>query len=119
MEKIFEDMKKTISSAARTVARKSGKIMETSKITLAISGANSDIKEEYEKIGELIYKSYKNGEASIPDIAAHCELIDAKLEQIEQYREKLGRLKNVKLCPACKAQLSSESTFCAKCGEKL
>lgn len=119
MEKIFSDFKKTFKRTVNTVTKKTGKFMEISKLTLAISGLNSDIKDEYEKIGEAIYKGYKKNDVPSQDVTAHCELIDAKITEIERLREKLSVLKDVRVCPLCKAEISKESTFCAKCGERL
>jgi chaperonin cofactor prefoldin len=119
MDKFFSDLKKTFNTAASKVAKKSGKMYEISKLTLAISAAKGDINDEYEKIGRMIYEGYKNKDVSSQDVTSHCELIDAKFEQIEKYREKLSELKDLKQCPVCKAELSKDSTFCANCGEKL
>lgn len=119
MEKMFEDFKRNFSRAACSVAKKSGVILETSKLTLAISSANSDIRDEYEKIGKKIYEGYKENSVSSEDITAHCELIDAKFAEIKLYRHSLNELKKLRVCPICKAEVSKESTYCAKCGEKL
>lgn len=119
MEKIFEDFKKTLSRAAGRVAKKSGEMLETSKLTLAISGANSDIRDLYEKIGKMIYEGYKDNAVSSEDVTAHCEVIDAKFAEILMLRQSLNELKCLRTCPICNAEVSKESTFCAKCGEKL
>ena len=119
MDNLFQDVKKTFTRVANKVTRQSGKYYQISKHTLAISGINSDIKEEYEKIGRKIYDGYKNNEISSQDVSAHCELIDEKFKQIEKHRLILSDLKNSRMCPQCQAEISKESTFCANCGEKM
>ncbi|OQB16096.1 MAG: Rad50 zinc hook motif protein [Firmicutes bacterium ADurb.Bin193] len=119
MEKIFEDIKKTFSRAAGKFAKKSGEVLEVSKLTLAISAANSDIKEEYEKIGRIIYEGREKNDLTTEELNAHFEAIDGLLAKIGEYRQKLNEIKNVRVCPVCGAELSKDSTFCAKCGEKL
>ncbi|NLB81437.1 MAG: zinc ribbon domain-containing protein [Clostridiaceae bacterium] len=119
MDYLFKDVKKTFTRVANKVTRQSGKYYQISKHTLAISGINSDIKEEYEKIGRKIYDGYKNNEISSQDVSAHCELIDEKFKQIEKHRLILSDLKNSRMCPQCQAEISKESTFCANCGEKM
>ncbi|MDR0405378.1 MAG: zinc ribbon domain-containing protein [Clostridiales bacterium] len=119
MEKIFEDLKKTVSRAAGTIAKKSGVALKISKLTLAISSANGDVKEEYEKIGKMIYAGYKDQAVSSDDVTARCGAIDAKLEEIALYRRQLNALKNTRICSSCGAEVSKESAFCAKCGEQL
>lgn len=119
MEKFFQNFKRTFSKAAGKVAKKSGEVFEVSKLTLAIAAANNEIEAEYEKIGKLIYEGYKNDSVQSEEVTVHCALIDSKLEEIEEYKEKLSAVKAQKICPFCKAEISKESTFCAKCGEKL
>ena len=119
MEKFISDLKKTLSGTFSTVVKKSGEVVEQSKYSLAISGANSDIKEEYEQIGRLIYKGYKDGSVSSEEVEVRCGKIDERLAQIEEYRKKINEIKSAKTCPSCCAQVSEDSLFCAKCGEKL
>ena len=119
MEKFISDLKKTLSGTFSKVAKKSGEVVEQSKYSLAISGANSDIKEEYEKIGKLIYNGYRDGSVSSEEVEGHCGKIDEKLAEIEDYRKKINGIKSTKTCSVCRAQVSEDSTFCAKCGEKL
>lgn len=119
MDNFLEDFKKTFSRAAGKVAKKSGEVLETSKLTLAISAANSDIKDEYETIGKMVYAGYKDNVVSSDDVTVHCEAIDAKMAEIEEHRRKLNELKCVRVCTACNAEVSKSSTYCAKCGEKL
>ena len=86
MDQFFEDLKKTLTKTAGKVARASGKAVEVSKHYIAIAGAKNDITESYEKIGEMIYKGYKNNESPSDGIQALCEGIDIKLEEIEKVR---------------------------------
>ncbi len=119
MEKFFQDFKRTFSKAAGKVVRKSGDVIEISKLTLAIAAANSEIEEEFEKIGRLVYEGYKSDSPVSEEISVHCALIDGKYADIDEFKEKMHAVKAVRLCPFCKAEISKESTFCAKCGEKL
>ncbi len=119
MEKFLKNFTRTFSKAAGKVAKKSGEVFEVSKLTLSIAAANNEIDEEYEKIGKLIYEAYKNDSMQSEDVTVHCALIDSKLAEIEELRGKLNVVKSQRICPNCNAEISKESTFCAKCGEKL
>ncbi|MDD3765912.1 MAG: zinc ribbon domain-containing protein [Eubacteriales bacterium] len=119
MDNFFDNLKKTTSNIFSTAMKKSSKVVEQSKYTLAISAANSDIKERYESIGKLIYQGYKDNSVSSEEVEAHCKYIDERLAEIEEYRKKLNEIKSVKACPSCNAQVSDDSAFCAKCGKEL
>ena len=65
MKKVEELSKKvgdTASSTYNTVADKSGKLIEETKLKIAISDKETDIDEIYEEIGKAVYNAYKAGE---------------------------------------------------------
>jgi len=119
MQNIISDLKKTFASTANMAVKKSNELLEISKITLAITGVQNDIEREYSSIGKMIYDGYKTNDVSTADVTARCAIIEAKILEIQELREKLAIVKNVKTCPVCSAEVSANSTFCAKCGEKL
>ena len=119
MSNTFDDVKKTLQSAANKAVKKTGEIYEYTKLSLNVSGIKNDIDELYKQIGKSVYTHYKDDDFSIDDISSLCEAIEKKNEEIEGIQSKLAELKNVTLCPECGAAVSADSTFCAKCGAKL
>jgi len=113
MQNIINDLKKTFASTASIAVKKSNELLEYSKITLAITGVQNDIEREYSAIGKMIF------DVSTAEVTEKCTIIEAKILEIQELREKLAIVKKVKTCPSCHAEVSSCSTFCAKCGEKL
>ena len=119
MSNTFEDVKKTLQSAAGKAVKKTGEIYETTKLSLNISAVNSDIDELYKQIGKSVYTHYTDDDFSIDDISALCEAVDAKKNELSELQVKMAELKNASLCPECGATVSNDSAFCAKCGAKL
>jgi len=119
MQNIINDLKKTFASTASIAVKKSSELFEYSKITLAITGVQNDIEREYSAIGKMIFDGYKTNDVSTAEVTEKCAIVEAKILEIQELREKLAIVKNAKTCPICHAEVSSCSTFCAKCGEKL
>ena len=119
MQNIISDLKKTFASTASIAVKKSNELFELSKITLAITGVQNDIEREYSSIGKMIFDGYKTNEVSTVEVTEKCAIIEAKILEIQELREKLAVVKNAKTCPVCRAEVSASSTFCAMCGEKL
>jgi len=116
---IFESIKSTISNTAKSAAKKSNELVEITKLKMSISNLEMDITRLMGDIGESVYDAYKNGEGTAEDLPDICEQIDIKYADIEESREKLRKLKNVKLCPTCKNEVDPEAVFCSKCGQKF
>jgi len=119
MQKIIDDLKKTFATTAQKAVKKSGELFERSKITLAITAVQNDIDHEYQEIGRLVYNGYKDDEVSTESVTQRCQVIDQKMAEIDELRAKLAEIKNVRTCTMCGAEVTSSSSYCAKCGEKL
>ena len=113
-----DKIKDTISSTAGVVAKKSTELYERAKISLSITGIKNDIDKLYAEIGKIVYEG-RNGEIPTEIVEQKCAEIDEKKEAITALRNDRASYKNVKVCPACGAEVSPESTYCANCGEKF
>jgi len=116
---MFTKAKKTFFKTANKAVKKSGEVYEKSKISLAVASLQAEIESEYEKIGKLVYESYKTSSEPSEDIQLIFEIIDKKTAEIEEYRKKLGKSKTVVVCAVCGAEVLEGSSFCAKCGEEI
>ncbi len=80
-------------SLGQSVARKSGELMESSKLSMAIRNKKNEIRNSKIEIGNLIYEMYKNGADLDPEVAARCKVIDdlyEEIDEIEAEKENLG-----------------------------
>lgn len=80
-------------SLGQSVAKKSGELVESSKISMSIRNKEKEIRSAKLEIGDRVYEFYKNGVEFDPEIAAKCGTIDDLYEEItdlEAEKESLG-----------------------------
>ena len=102
-----------------TAGKKTDEAVRFSKLKVKETQVNSDIKNRYEKLGELIYQMAKSGEkdnAAFDEAIAGIDQCYADLADIDR---KLDELKNRVTCPSCGAKLKDDNAYCPKCGAKL
>ncbi len=113
----FDTVVDTVTNAGREVGDKAKELAETTKIKNEIAAEKRKIKEEYEKIGRLYVKEFKDRPnplfvESVNKIAASEKLIADKEAELDD-------AKVFKVCPNCGAGMSAESKFCSKCGQEV
>lgn len=118
LSKIAKTVGNGAANAAGAVAKKSESFMEISKLSLKLTSEEDNITATYEKIGEVIYKKYKSGEKFSSDIEENCKTISKSNEIIDDLKEKINKLKDIKVCPNCKAKIRKDASYCPNCGTK-
>ncbi len=121
MKKVEEISKKvgdTASKSYNTVADKSGKLIEETKLKMSISDKESDITDIFEEIGKAVYESYKGGEDVGKEFTKQGKKIDKLKDEIAEMNKKILFNKNLRICESCGETISLESKFCTNCGEK-
>ena len=116
MEKIFAEIKNT----ADKVIKKSGELVELSKVKFQIANTKSEINTNYKELGELVYHAQKYEEQ--PDtkiIEGTIAKIDELYERLEILIEQNSSLKNEKICPSCEKSNPKSAQFCLGCGYKF
>jgi len=108
----LDDIKK----AAKSIAMKTGDMVEVSKLNISISQEKDKINKLYTEIGREVYEQYKAGnDAGFGD---KCAVIAEHERTIEELRMKIYTLKNIKKCYACGAEVGMDSAYCPQCGAK-
>lgn len=115
----FDNVKNAAQSAAHTVVKKSGEVVEYSKIKYAMFDTTNAIKNVYSEIGEAVYKSYKDGASLDENIEGFCLEIDSLSEKLEGLADQLGGIKASVKCGGCGKNVKEECTYCPYCGDKL
>lgn len=118
MEEISKKVGDTASNTYNTVADKSGKLIEETKLKIAISDKETDIDEIYEEIGKAVYNAYKLGEDVGKEFTKQGKKIDKLNEEIAEMNKKILFNKNLRKCESCGEIVPLESKFCTNCGEK-
>lgn len=116
MDKFFSEIKNT----ADKVIKKSGNLVELSKVKFQIASTKSEIGASFKELGELVYRAQKTEEN--PDT----QIIEGTITKIDELYAKLevlmaesSSLKNEKLCPSCEKSNPKNAQFCSDCGYKF
>ena len=92
MKKVEEISKKvgdTASNTYNTVADKSGKLIEETKLKISISEKQTDIDEIYEEMGKAVYNLYKADEDVGKEFTKQCKKIDKLNDEINNMNTKI------------------------------
>lgn len=108
-----------LKDGASKVTKKSGEILELSKINIEINSVNNSLKRVYEEMGESLYKKYSTGkeiDASFKDSCKEAHSLNKKKESL---RKKILKAKDMCPCKFCGENISKTSSFCPCCGKRL
>lgn len=115
---VLENFTKKVTETAKAAAKKSGDIVEVTKLSVAINTEEDKIEQEYTNIGKIIFESYNNGAQVSDEISGICSRIKAHEKNIEEIKQKIQDLKKVKICTNCKNEMDIDIAYCPKCGTK-
>lgn len=114
----LENLGKSIGGAAQAAAKKSGELVEITKLNVNINAEEDKIQKLYTQIGKSIFEKYvATGEAS-DEVKEACEAITVHEQSIKSLREKIADVKGTKACIGCGAEMDKAQVFCSKCGAK-
>jgi ribosomal protein L40E len=109
---------KSVGDEAVNAAKKSGELLEITKLNHAISNEEDKINAILPKMGNISYQKFKNGESIDPDLLNYCNKIEEIKSAIAVLKQKILDIKSVRICQNCQAELGQDVTFCPKCGAK-
>lgn len=93
MSDFFEDFGKKLSAAATELGKKTEDTIEIQKIKSDIRSLNRGNERDYADIGKAIFDKYQNGEVVDADMAALCEAIDKRNQQIKDFEADIAKIK--------------------------
>ena len=106
-------------NAADVASKKTGEVVESSKVRYQMKQLEWEIEKAYAKLGAIVYESRKSTEPFEEIIQLAVSEIDDLKERYHTYSEKLRAFKNVVLCPACGRENELHFSYCARCGAPL
>lgn len=115
---VLDNFTKRVSDTAKAAAKKSGNVVELTRLNMNIGAEEEKIKKLHSEMGKLLYDVYLDGEQINEDLVPYCEKIDVIYGTIEEMKTKILELRNVKACVECGHELEIEMAFCYKCGSK-
>ena len=116
---MINDIKNKVAETAKNAIKKSNELVEVAKINIAIGEAQSNIDNLLKDIGKVIYDAYKEGEYFVEEISSKCMEIDEIADSIDDLRNKLSQLKNIKICSQCEKENERDAYFCSRCGYRM
>ncbi|MCR5294296.1 MAG: zinc ribbon domain-containing protein [Lachnospiraceae bacterium] len=116
-EDFFGELGRSISRATREAVDRTGVFVEAAKITAQITGQQKEVEKLYQKIGEMVYKKYRNGQYQPePELLPLMDEIRSRSSQMSSMKKNLAEVRSMKLCPNCGELIQMEVAFCPKCG---
>ncbi len=116
----FSDMFDKAKDGFDIVCKKTEDVVNTSKLKIEQASIEAKLSKDYEKLGRLYYEALTNGNGQIEeDTDKLIADIGTKINSIEELGDKIGEVKNKKLCPTCKKYVDINATFCSNCGGKF
>ena len=115
----FDDFLNKAKTVANVAGKKTGEMVELSKLKLQAVQLNGDIQKSYERLGAIVYEQEKTGTDSSYLIRVCISEIDALLVALNELNDKIADSKTSVKCPNCGAGNPAESVFCSRCGSTL
>lgn len=115
---IIENITKKVAQTAKTAAKKSGEIVEITRLNINIASEEEKIDKIYIEIGKKVYSAYLRGEEVDESFRMFCEQIKIHEENIQSIKKKILEVKNAKVCVSCNTEIETNAIFCPKCGSK-
>lgn len=118
--KIAKSVGDSAANVANNVAKKSGELVEISKLTSSISAEEDKITNVFTEIGRIIYDRFEKDERETNDneVIDLCNNIIIMKDNIAAYKQKISDLKGVKVCSRCNTEIEKYMKYCPECGYK-
>jgi len=116
---VLEEAVVNAKSAAVSVGKEAGRIVDISKLRLNASEIQKDIARKYEALGKIVYESCKAGQSASVGFDEHIVEIDGLYQKLNAVNEKLNNLRHKTVCPKCGFDNDEQSQFCSRCGARL
>ncbi|MGI6669677.1 MAG: zinc-ribbon domain-containing protein [Acetivibrionales bacterium] len=115
---VLDNITRKVTDTAKAAAKKSSSVVEVTRLNMSINAEEEKIKKLYTEMGKQLYEEYCEGKAIDGKLLEKCMKIDEIIANIDEMREKILELKNVKACPNCGMVLDISMEYCHKCGKK-
>ena len=110
MAGFFDDLGKRLSETANDLGKKAEDTLEIQKRKSDISFLGRANDRDYMDIGKIIFEKYRNGEVVDADMAALCESIDQRNEEVTKIQAEIDRINGVATADATEEEEVFEET---------
>ena len=116
---VFEEVVNKAKVAADYAGKKTGEIVEISKLRFTATDIQGKINKELQELGFVVYQADKDGVDYSAQLKEKSANIDELYDELNKVNEKIADLKRMKKCPACDFSNPEDANYCLKCGAKL
>ena len=110
MAGFFDDLGKRLSETANDLGKKAEDTLEIQKRKSDIRFLRRANDRDYMDIGKIIFEKYRNGEVVDTDMAALCEAIDQRNEEVTKIQAEIDRINGVAAADATEEEEVFEET---------
>ena len=114
---LFDDIGRKITQAGQKVVQKTGEMSDTSRLNVTINEEEKKIQNNYLQIGKLYTSVHRNDPE--PQFASLVQSILQSEQMIQSCRAQIQKIKGVRTCSKCGAEVSAGSAFCMLCGNPM
>lgn len=116
---VFEDVVLKAKNAADYAGKKTGEVVEITKLKINASEVEGKMGKEFLELGKKVYNTAKEQADCTEYVQAKCEFIDKLSAELEEINRKISELKCEKKCAGCGFANPQDAEYCQKCGAKL
>lgn len=116
---VLEDVVINAKSAAETVGKEAGRLVDISRLRFSAAEIQKEISKKLENLGRIVYDSRKSGSAVDISFDEQTAAIDLLYQKLDEVNEKINVLRRKTVCPKCGFDNAEDSVFCSRCGTKL
>ncbi len=115
---VLDNITKRVTDTAKAAAKISGSVVEVTRLNMSINTEEDKVRKIYTEMGRQLYEDYNEGKLVSEKLLEKCVKIDEIIANVDEMKEKILELKNVKACPNCGMVLAIDMEYCYKCGRK-
>jgi hypothetical protein len=125
VKELFEKVKEKGAAAvefankkANDAGRKAGELWEITRLRMQIYDLNSELKDIFRKMGEIVFAAHQDPDADTGGIDALLTQAAEKSSEINGMRQRVASFKQADACanPDCGRSVEKEDAFCRTCG---
>ncbi|MCL2884472.1 MAG: zinc ribbon domain-containing protein [Oscillospiraceae bacterium] len=103
-------------AVAEAAGKKTGKVVEVTKLKVQAAGISKDISDEMENLGRAVYEAHKAGADAGDKIKDSVEKIDTLQEALDLVQNAIYTHKGMKRCDECSTFNPDDADYCKRCG---
>lgn len=111
---------KELGGMAKEATRKSGEILEVTKLKFELSKLEKEVENNLAGLGALVYQKFKGIGDVDDEIDRLCQSTARVEDEMKAVNQQIDRLQPKSLtCPECKVELPAGGKFCSYCGTNV